>query len=123
MLSSRQRENLRAQRGKATGRPQQRQAGRIQEVEEDDEEDDEGSEEDRRRLVNKARSGTGMEPILSRKTQAKLASQEEELRALQDQLKGLEGTLGADLQGVMSQLNDLKGKTKSMDRMTSGLSK
>ena len=62
-----------------------------------------------------------MEPRLSNKTQSKLAAQEEELRALQDQLKGLEGTLGADLQGVMSQLNDLKGKTKSMDRMTSGL--
>ena len=62
-----------------------------------------------------------MDPIYSRKTQSKLASQEEELRALQDQLKGLEGTLGADLQGVMSQLNDLKGKTKSVDRMTSGL--
>ena len=62
-----------------------------------------------------------MDPIHSRKTQSKLSAQEEELRALQDQLKGLEGTLGADLQGVMSQLNDLKGKTKSMDRMTSGL--
>merc|ERR1712032_945853 len=57
-----------------------------------------------------------MEPTYSRKTTYKLAAQEEELRALQDQLKGLEGTLGADLQGVMSQLNDLKGKTKSVDR-------
>ena len=83
MLSQRQRENMRAQRGRAAGKPQQRQAGRMQQVEEDDEED-EGSEEDRRRLVNKARTGTGMDPIHSRKTQGKLAAQEEELRALQD---------------------------------------
>jgi len=47
-------------------------------------EDENSSDDDRRRLVNKARSGTGMEPVYSRKTQNKLAAQEEELRALQD---------------------------------------
>ena len=89
----------------------------------DDDSGEDDSEEDRRRLRNQARAGTGAEPVYSRKTQAKLAAQEDELRALQDQLKGLEGTLGSDLQGVMSQLNDLKGKTKSMDRMTGDLRK
>ena len=86
-----------------------------------DEEDEGSSDEDRRRLVNKARAGTGMDPVYSRKTQKKLSEQEEELRALQDQLKGLEGTLGGDLAGVMSQLNDLKGQTKAMEQATTGL--
>lgn len=110
MLSKKQKDNLRNIRnnGRSTNRRM-------------DGSDEEGSEEDRRRLTNRARQGTGADPIFSKKTQGKLAQQEEELKALQDQLKGLEGTLGTDLKGVMSQLNDLKQKTRTIDSATSRL--
>ena len=111
MLSKKQRDSLRNIRNNSRSSNRRAMDGS----------DEEGSEEERRRLTNRARQGTGADPVFSRKTQGKLAQQEEELKALQDQLKGLEGTLGSDLKGVMSQLNDLKQKTRTMDNATSRL--
>lgn len=75
---------MRSQRGRVAGNPPQRQAARAPQQADYDEEGDGSSDEDRRRLVNKARVGTGMDPVYSRKTQQKLANQEDELRSLQD---------------------------------------
>ena len=59
MLSKKQRDNMRQMRGKAQERPQNR---RVEDS------DEEGSENERRQLVNRARQGTGAEPIFSNKT-------------------------------------------------------